>query len=43
MSGYEWYGRDAKGDCVPAGLYIAYVKAGEEKVKVTVRIVYQDF
>lgn len=40
---YEWYGRDANGDCVPARLYIAYVKAGDEKAKMTVRIFYEDF
>lgn len=37
---YEWYGRDANGDCLPAGLYIAYVKAGDEKTEVMIRIFY---
>lgn len=35
---YDWYGRDAKGDCAPVGLYIASVKAGDEKIEVTVKI-----
>lgn len=38
MHSYDWHGRDAKGNCVPAGLYIASVKAGDEKIEVIVRI-----
>jgi hypothetical protein len=28
----KWHGKDAKGKFVPAGLYIAHIKAGKKKL-----------